>query len=226
MSDDGYTLYGDIGSGSAAVELVLAEIGATVRLHDVPLENESQRGAGYTAINAQRKLPTLLTPDGDVLTESAAILLYLAERYPEAHLMPAPGSPHRSAALRWLLFIATELYPLIEIIDYPERFLPEDDASDHRSREATRTRVRGIWKRRWLIVESNAAGATSFLASGFSVLDPYVAVVSRWAQLDDWRRDRLPRIEGIARAVAERRACGGIWARHFGPGSDALPSPP
>ncbi|MGB3624722.1 MAG: glutathione S-transferase N-terminal domain-containing protein, partial [Henriciella sp.] len=93
MSRAEYVLYGDKGSGSAAIELALAEAGAAFSLSDVLLETDSQRGRAYANVNPQRKLPTLITPEGETLTESAAILLYLADRYPDASLLPVNGHP-------------------------------------------------------------------------------------------------------------------------------------
>lgn len=208
-----YLLYGDVGSGSATVELALAEIGAAVRLRDLPLEQAAQRDSAYRAVNPQRKLPTLRTPEGETLTESAAILLTLAERHPEAGLLPAAPAA-RAQALRWLLFMASELYPLIEIIDYPERFLPGSPGPA--DCDSLREHVRETWRRRWLLVEQAAVGSPWFLDGGLSLPDLYAAVLSRWAQVDDWRRSQLPRIERIAAAVARRERLAEVWRRHFG----------
>lgn len=211
-----YRLYGDRRSGSATVELALAEIGAEVELCDLSLDDEAQRGADYETVNAQRKLPTLITPNGETITESAAILLTLAERHSEANLLPQVTEPARAQALRWLLFVATEIYPLVEILDYPERFLPEGEATSEQRRNEVRAHLRCIWKRRWQIVEDTVAGDPWMLGSGFSVVDIYLAVVSRWAQLDEWRTQHLSRIERIARGISERPACRDVWRRHFG----------
>ncbi len=212
-----YVLYGDVGSGSAIIELALAEIGASAELRELPLDAEAQRSDDYRTVNAQRKLPTLVTAEGEVLTESSAILLTLAERHPHAGLLPDAASPLRAQALRWLMFVATELYPLIEIIDYPERFQPEGQDTPDDRREAVREHVRNVWKRRWRIVENAASGDGGwFLGAGFSAVDIYVAVVSRWAQTADWRPEHLPRIEAIAGALADRQRCASVWGRHFG----------
>lgn len=211
-----YKLYGDKGSGSATIELALAEVGAKYDVFDVSLENDAQRGSDYASINAQRKLPTLITPMGETLTESAAILLTLAERYPQAKLLPEPGSRERAHALRWLLFIATELYPIIEIIDYPRRFQPDGDTISDDRCEEIRDHVREIWARRWLLVEEAAVGEPWFLAGCFSLLDIYAAVISRWGQTDDWRFANLPRVESIAAAIGIRPETASIWQRHFG----------
>ena len=209
-----YTLYGDRGSGSATVELALAAAGAAVDVRDVSLADAAQRDAAYAALNPQRKLPTLCTPDGETLTESAAILLTLAERHGDARLMPVAPS-ERALALRWLLFMAAELYPVIEIIDYPERFQPEGEGTSAARRREVAEHARNIWRRRWLVAEAAVAGDPWFLPSAFSLLDIYAAVLSRWGQVDAWRRAELPRIEAIAGRIANRADLAEVWRRHF-----------
>ena len=119
-----YTLYGCRRSGSLIVEMVLAEIGLEYDLVEVNLETDAQCDEAYASINPQRKLPTLITPTGETLTESAAIVLTLEERYPESGLLPPRKSPERAKALRILMFVATELYPIIEINDSVIVFKP------------------------------------------------------------------------------------------------------
>ena len=205
-----YTLYGCRRSGSLAVELVLAEIGLEYEIVEIDLNLEAQRNSDYRKINPQRKLPTLITPAGETLTESAAILLTLDERHPESRLMPAIGSIDRAKALRTLLFVATELYPIVEINDYPQRFSPDEDSS-YRVREI----ARNLWRNRWTIVEREIAGNPYFLKSGFCLTDIYIAVVSRWAQQEKWRPENIPKIEKLTANVASRPKTSVIWSRHM-----------
>lgn len=197
-----YTLYGCRRSGSLTVELALAEIGVTYEVRDVNVETEAQRDDAYAAINPQRKVPALITPIGETLTESVAILLTLDERHPEAGRLPPAGSAERAQALRSLLFVATEIYPMVEINDYPERFAPTP-ASAPELREV----ARAIWRERWLLVERSIAGDPFLLASGFCLSDIYIAVVSRWAQQDAWRPAHLPKVEKLTAAAP-------VWSRH------------
>lgn len=206
-----YTLYGFRRSGSCIVELTLAEIGVAYEVHNVSLSKDDQRKASYAAVNPQRKIPSLITKDGEMLTESVAIVLTLDERHPEAGLLPPMGSPMRAQALRRLLFVATEIYPLVEIIDYPTRFTSgdEDDV------EAVRQTARDTWRTRLMLLENTIDVGPYFLGAQFCLTDLYIAVISRWARLDDWRPDNTPKIERLAAAVAARPACKAAWRNHF-----------
>ena len=207
-----YLLHGARGSGSCAVECVLAEIGTGYELRELSLRDDEQQGEEYAAVNPHCKVPSLVIDDGPPLTESVAILLTLDDRHPEAALLPAKGTRARAQALRWLLFAATEIYPIVEINDYPERFATDDDQID-----AMRERAREIWRARWLVVEANVTGDPYLLNDGFALTDVYLAVVSRWAQQEDWRPSSLPKMERLTAAVAARPAIAPVWARHFSP---------
>jgi GST-like protein len=206
-----YQLFGANGSGSGIVELALAEIGADYELHEVALKTEQQRSSDYARFNPQRKLPTLLTPEGETLTESSAIVLVLDERHPEAKLLPARGTPARAQALRWLAFLAAEMYPLIEICDYPQRFAPDASAVP-----GVREVAHRLWRERWLVLENAIAGSPWLLVSGFCWTDVYLAVLSRWSLSAEWRAQHLPKAERIASAVAERARIAAVWQRHHG----------
>ena len=203
-----HLLYGSPRSGSMAIEMALAEIGLDYEVRDVDLKAEAQRDRSYASVNPQRKVPALITPTGETLTESVAILLTLDQRHPEARLLPEAAA-ERAQALRWLLFIATEIYPVVEINDYPERFSPSAG-----SEAAMREVARSIWRDRWLVVEGAISGDPYLLNSGFCLTDIYIAVVSRWAQQDAWRETHLPRIEALTAAVAARPALAPVWTRH------------
>jgi GST-like protein len=206
-----YRLYGERGSGAGIVEVALAATGVPYEWQEVSLDRSEQRSDAYARLNPQRKLPTLITPTGETLTESAAILLILDERHPAAQLFPPHRTPERAQALRWLTFLATELYPIVEISDYPERFTP--DGGDQ---PAVRELAIGIWRQRLLILEAQIAGDPWLLPSGFCFTDVYLASLSRWAHQELWRPEHVPRIEKLAAAVAARPIIGDVWRRHFG----------
>jgi GST-like protein len=206
-----YLIYGARGSGSSIVEAACAELGVDYEVRDLDVRGEEQRGDAYAALNPQRKLPTLRVDGGEIVTESVAILLTLDERHRDAGLLPPPGSRQRAQALRWMVFLATELYPVVEIIDYPGRFSPSPEGN-----EAVRERAKEIWLQRWRVVEQGLAGSPYCVESGFSAADLYIAVLSRWDMTPAWRRDHLPKVEALAAAVRARPTVAPVWARHFG----------
>jgi GST-like protein len=209
----GYVLHGDTGSGSAMVEMALAEAGQPVALRDVPLQGDHQLRADYRAINPLGRLPTLVLPDGTVLTESLAILLSIADLHPAAALLPPPG-PERATALRWMAVMAAEAYPHVTRWDYPRRF-SADPAHAPAIKDAALAMFREVLR----VIEAEAglagdAAAPFLLGARFSLADIPLAVMSRWCGGRAWSPAHLPRIEALARAVAARPAIAPIWARH------------
>ena len=136
-----------------------------------------------------------------------AILLTLEARHPDAGLLPQDQAA-RAQALRWLLFVATEIYPMVEINDYPERFAPTPNVAPGVRRS------RSKWRVRWQIVEAEIAGDPYLLSSGFCLTDLYIAVVSRWSQQEAWRPDNLRKVEALTASVSKRPASAPVWASH------------
>lgn len=208
-----YILYGDEGSGSGPVEMALAEFGAPVELRPVPLEGDHQLRAEYRRINPMGRIPTLVLPDGTVVTELIAILLTLDDRHREAGLLPAPGEAARAVALRWTALLTGEFYPHVTRWDYPDRFLPGADAAQV---AALRDRAQAMGREILRLVEEQAlVGAAPYLlGSRFSAADLVIATLSRWLGGRQWTPAHCPRIEALAQAVAARPACAAIWRRH------------
>lgn len=207
-----FVLYGARGSGSSIIEAACAELGISVQLHDLDARGGEHRGDAYAQLNPVRKMPTLVIDDAEVLTETVAILVTLDERHRDAGLLPAPGTAARAQALRWLMVLATDLYPLMEIVDHPERFAP--DGTDP---AALGERGKALWLERWASIEAAIAGDPWFLPSGFSAVDLYVTVLSRWDMTAHWRSERLPRVDRLAARVRARPRVADALGRHFGP---------
>lgn len=139
-----------------------------------------------------------------------AIVLTLAERYPTVPLLPPVATSERARALRWMLFAATELYPIIEIVDYPARFAPDAETGP-----GVREVAMNTWRQRWRTVEAALSDGPFLLGSQFCATDVYLAVLSRWDLPAEWRAANLPRLEQLAAAVARRPALQTLWQRHF-----------
>ena len=204
-----YILYGDKRSGAFSVEAALAEAGVPYKFEVVSLEKNEQKAPSFLAINPSGKMPALRFPTGEVVTESAGLLLTVADLHPEAGLLPKSGTPERAQAYRWITFMASEIYPMVEIVDYPERFAPEGEPA-----KALREKARDRIRERFFIIEKAIAGPW-LLASGFSAADIYAAMFSRWSMGKEWRDANLPKVCALAKALSERPKAGPVYKRHY-----------
>ncbi len=104
------TLYFAPGSSSMAPHIALHEIGAPFEPRVVSFAKKETRDPAYLALNPEGKVPTLLV-DGRPMTEVAAILFYLAKRFPEARLLPAADIETEAQAISWMSFLASTVHP-------------------------------------------------------------------------------------------------------------------
>src|SRR6266550_1291528 len=136
-------LYGTQGSGAAAVEAALEVAGVPYRNVDAASWKPGPGLDELRGVNPLAEIPTVVLPDGSVLTESAAILILLGQRYADSGLLPQ-AIEKRAQAIRGLVYIAANCYSAIGIIDFPARYSTDTD-------EPLRERIRAgtsIWRNR------------------------------------------------------------------------------
>ncbi len=207
-----YTLYGSQGSGSAIVEAALELAGLPYRGVRASTWESDSAQAELRAVNPLGQIPTLVTPSGAVLTESAAILMHLGLEHPASGLLPADAD-ERAQALRGLVFIAANCYSAISIIDYPERWLEAPDATTtERLRQGTRARLHAHWT-----VFADQFGARLLAADRPAALDLMAAVVSKWSGTRAHLRQHRPAVLGRLEAIERHPAVAAVFARHWPP---------
>lgn len=208
MSEGRFVLHGRPGSGSSAVEAVLRLTGLP---HETVYVRKTEDGSlpqEIRDINPLGQVPVLLLPDGQVMTESGAILMYLAEQVPQLRLAPAPGDADRPAFLRLMLFMATNTYMTDLRYYYPHRYA---GGQDHAA--AVVAKAIAEQERNWSALESMAATKSSLLLSGLSVADLYLAMLASWSQIEGFS-NRWPKLHSIARNVAAMPGLAEIWKRN------------
>jgi glutathione S-transferase len=107
---DMLTLFFAPGSSSMAPHIALHEIGVPFEAQVVSFAKKENRSPAYLRLNPEGKVPTLLV-DGRPLTEVAAILFYLARRFPAAGLLPVNDIEAEARAISWMSFLAATLHP-------------------------------------------------------------------------------------------------------------------
>jgi glutathione S-transferase len=186
---------------SMATRIALYEADAPAGFIQVDVKTKRlPDGTDFRTINPLGMVPVVRTDDGEVLTENAAILQYVADRLPGAKLAP-PAGMERARLHQWLCFIGTELHKVI--------FSP---LFDRDSPEAAKAYALQIAEPRFALLDAHLAGR-EYLLERFSVADAYLVTVLNWTRatpidLAKWPavKDyaaRLGRRPSVARALAE-----------------------
>jgi glutathione S-transferase len=171
------------GSAAMAPHATLAEIGVPYELVLVERDKEGRPTPEYLALNPWGRVPTLEDRDV-VLTESAAICLYLAEMFPDAVLAPPAGTRERAEVYRWLLWLSNTVQMTQMRHFYPERFGTEGvrEAADRDLAEHYDLIDRHLDGREWLV------------GGGRTVADLFLFMLTRWGRNLEpaaWERPNL-----------------------------------
>ncbi|MFN6999407.1 MAG: GNAT family N-acetyltransferase [Elioraea tepidiphila] len=208
-----WTLFGDWNSGATILEILLNEAGADVAFRPVSIARDQQLSPSFAAINPMQRLPALVAPDGTLVTESLAGMLVLAEYFPDARRLPPAATPARATALRWMAFLAGELYGAVGRFDYPERY-----TTDPAGAPAVRESAMAETRRLWALLDGQLGPGPYALGETFSALDAQILVMSRWGNGPAaWVDAHCPRIVEVVRATAARPSAAAIWTRNYAP---------
>jgi GST-like protein len=207
-----YTLHGRYGWGSVLTEAQLDWYGLPYDFVDAgDLFEEPQARVRLAKINPLAQLPTLILPDGQVMTETAAITLHLADATGSFDLVPEPGDATRPRFLRWLIFIIANIYPTFTYADVPGRFVPDEKAA-----KAFRANVDEYAKSLWRMVEQETQ-APWFLGERFSALDVYVCAMTRWRPNRPWFEKNAPKLVAVAEQCNDLPKLKPVWLRNYPP---------
>jgi len=192
-----YTLYYSPGTASMVVHLALLEIGAPHELRLVDFDTDAQHDPDYLRLNPGGVVPTLVIDDR-ALTESAALLMILAERHPEAKLAPLSGTPAHDAWTQWIVYLSNTLMSTYRLWFYPAELGSDDH--DPAIRAALQKKIEGIWDRLDAHLEANGP---YLLGTEFTGADLLLAMLMRWSRnmprpVSEW--PTLNRLAALIRA--------------------------
>jgi GST-like protein len=205
-----FVLHHRRGWGSAIIEAELVCLGLDYRLEEVGnVFTDAEARAALARVNPLAQVPTLVLPSGEVMTESAAMTLHLADVSGSDLLVPGPSAPERAAFLRWLVYLVANIYPTFTYADIPEKFVPAE------VEEGFVAAVGGHREDLWRLFAGQVRGPW-VLGERFSALDLYVATMINWAPRRPWFEAELPGLAAIADRVAARPDTGPVMARNFG----------
>lgn len=182
------------GACSLASHIVLRELGETFDLDRVDTAaGKTEDGANFRAINPKGYVPALRLDDGEVLTEGAAILQFLADRKPDAGLAPAAGTLGRARLQEHLNYVASELHKA-----FGPFFSPDITDAGKAAAEAK------VASKFDYVETLFADGRSYLLGEDFSVADAYLFVVASWSKPTGIDLDRWPNVQAFVARVAGR----------------------
>ena len=200
------TLYTMPGSSSTAPRIALDEAGADYELVQVERDDAGNNisPADYAALNPMGKVPTLV--DGElVMTEAAACCLYVAEKYPDAALMPRVRSDDWARTLRWLTLLTNTAQSAFLRWYYPDQYTTDTDGL-----EAVQAASVAELARVAEVLAAQIGDGPFLIGTQFTVADAFLAMLTGWSQdLDAGSRwSDNAALAAHYNAVAQRPAAG------------------
>jgi glutathione S-transferase len=171
-----------------APHAALAEAGADYELVLVERDEQGRSPRSFLALNPWGRVPVL--EDGDlVLTEAAAIVLHVAERFPEARLLPPVATDERSEVYRRLAYLTNTLQPTLLHWLYPERY-----TGDPAGEAAIRALAAETLAEHFGRLDAELAGRPWLVGDERTVADLFLFMLVRWGRRQDppaWERPNL-----------------------------------
>ncbi len=188
-------LYFSPGACSLHPQIALREAGIPFDLVRVDLRaHKLADGADFYKVNPKGYVPVLELDDGTRLTEGAVIDQYVADKNPQAKLLPAAGSLERYRAQEWLHFIGTEIHKQFSPLFNPQ--LPDADKETQRKRVSDR----------FDYVQKELGSKPYLLGDTFSVADGYLFNMLRWTAYTGIDLAKWPGLVAFSQRVEARPA--------------------
>jgi glutathione S-transferase len=185
-----------------ASHIALEEAGAKYATHRLDFGSGEQRGAAYLKVNPKGRVPALETDQG-ILTETPAILAYIAQTHSKAGLAPF-DDPFAFARLQaFNAYLCATLHVAHAHGRRPERWV---DADDKHSAEAMKKKVPQSVGDCFALVEREMFVGPWAMGPHYTVADPYLFTVAGWMEGDGVDPKRFPKITDHRRRMAERPA--------------------
>ena len=198
-----YILYGGDFTRSVLVQWVLEEGGLEYEFRNIDILKGEHRAADFLAINPAGVVPVLITPEGQALYETAALMLYLADRHGLTDLAPRVTDPSRGLFLSTIFHLASDIQSEMKRFHYPHRFSPRPE-DNSRIQELAKSLVLS----RLAVMNDRLAQSGPYtLGARFSLADAYMSYWVAWLGRDEVY-SRLPLIAELYDLVRARPRIG------------------
>ncbi len=204
-----YKLYARKNTGSAAVEALFAVLNVPHQLIDVDKTETGAAPEWYLKINPRGEVPALALPDGTVMTESAAMMIHLADAHPEAGMAPAVGTSARATYLRWMVYLAATPYATDLRLYYPDRY-----STDPTHAPAIKEKAIVDLARDFDVIAASMGKGPFVLGTKMSAVDLYAAMLFSWSDDVEKLFQRQPKLRALYQAVSAVPSVRKVWDRN------------
>jgi GST-like protein len=199
-------LYGSPGCGSAAVEVALQLAGQPYEYVQTSFWDQNEHFAELKRVNPQAKVPTLVLDDGTVMTESAAMLLFAGDLAPG--LVPAGASARAQFCAGWFI------PPILRHVSISATC--RRGVESETTQQALKQKSVEQQKFFWGLMEADLHPQPYLLGAQMTVLDIYVAMVSRWRPGRAWFNQHCPKLAAAVALTESHPVVAAVWEKNFG----------
>ena len=201
------TLYHAPGSCSLAVKAALAISGLEHEVNIVNAQAGEQFTPEFIKINPLSKVPALIV-NGDIITEGAAILQYISEVAPNANLLPAMGTMARAQALKWMMFVYSNVHP-----HFARAFVPARYGNDETDiKEKAESALHDLFA----IINDQLADNDFIAGAELSIADLYLAVAIHWQMImKDPLTKKYANVENYLQRLLALPVVGNVFKSEF-----------
>ena len=202
------SLYYSPNSCALASHILLEEVGANYSVIEINFNKNEQRKSNYLAVNAKGRVPALLTDEG-VLTETPAILLYIAQKYPQKKMAPLNNVYQLAKAQEFNSYLCSTAHVAHAHLSRGSRW-----ADDPAAIAAMTAKVPETVGACFSFLESGMPESPWVLGDDYSICDPYLFTVTRWLKRDGVDRKKFPRIDAHYQRMKDRIAVRNVIHLH------------
>jgi glutathione S-transferase len=194
------TLYHAPNTCALATHIVLEEAGADYEARRVDFSKNEQRSQEFLAVNPKGRVPALVTDKG-VLTETPALLIYVAQRFPGAKLVPL-DDPFTLARLQeFNAYLAATVH-----VAHAHRVRGNRWADDPAAIEAMKAKVAQNMGDCFSLIESRLDDGQWVMGKDYTVADPYLFTIARWLEGDGVDINQYPKVKAHHDRTMDRPA--------------------
>lgn len=193
-----FTLYFTPHTCALASHIALKDAGAAYDLKRIDFAKSEQQSSAYLTINPKGRVPALVTPRG-VLTETPAMLAFIAQSYPDAGLAPL-GDPFAFAQVQaFNSYLCSSLH-----VAHAHRMRGYRWASEESSFADMRRKAPEAVGEGFALIEREMLRGPWVMGDTYTIADPYLFTLAQWLEADGVDPNRIPRVVEHRARMAER----------------------